>query len=93
MPQPAQRVGTGGRGQEFQGVGFVRAVTGARHGFPQSGGSTVRFRAGTDLLARRDVQKLAALEMGREQGLDLPAELGALAASLVQIVGTGGYIG
>jgi hypothetical protein len=46
-----------------------------------------------DLLGRWDIQKLTALEMRSEQRLDLAAELGVFAASLIQISGSGGCIG
>ena len=117
MPQPAQRVGTAGRGEERQFVALVLAVSCGRHGIPLVGdGVIIRLpalfgrppwrrgvalvsdgvvmaRVRLALLGRRHVQKLAALEMRGEQGLDLPAERGVLAASLVQISGPGGFVG
>src|SRR5436853_7036280 len=77
----------------MQAVGLVLAVFFGRDDSPLDGDSVVIFRAGMDLLGRRDIQKLTALEMCSEQGLDMAAELSVLAASLVQISASGGGVG
>ena len=79
--------------RKFKLVGFVVRVLVGSHGIALDGDGVASVRTRLDLLGRGDVQKLAAPEMGGEQRLDLPAEAGVLAASLVQISGSGGRIG
>jgi hypothetical protein len=56
-----------------------------RHDFALNGDSVVGAGLNADLYCRGDVQKLATLEVGGKKGLDLLAECGTVAASLVQI--------
>src|SRR2546430_13557022 len=53
---------------------LVLAVFCGRHGIPRDGDSVFIFRGRMDLLGRRDIEKLTALEMRSEQRLDLRSE-------------------
>src|SRR5262245_27173978 len=81
VPEPAQRVGAGGRLQEVQVAGPLVRLPPAGHASSDHGGLRGHRmvvdrgrRAGFELLAERLVQERARLEVGGQQLLHTPAQ-------------------
>ena len=91
VPEPAERVGPGGRGQEPQPSDSSSAGRFRRHGIrPAMATVSSIDRSRPRSAGRRVVQEAGRLDVGGEQGLDPPAEPGVPAASPVQVGGSGG---
>ncbi len=90
MPQPAERVGPGGRRQEVQAVRFF-----VRHGAGLGSGIDCQrvVAIGVGYHGRGRAEKSAGRVMGAEQRLDPIAQPGIAPASLVQVCGPGGLVG